>query len=213
MRFDKKDLLLYLVTDRSWLGEDSLSSQVESAAGSGVTCVQLREKDLPFEEFLVQARSVKTVTDRYQIPFLINDSVEVMEAVDADGIHVGQSDMAASTLRHRIGPDRILGVSVETVEQACLAQAQGADYLGVGAVFPTSTKADADSVPYEALKAICNSVRIPVVAIGGITAANLHELQGSGIAGIAVISAILAEKDISAATKELLLHTERMVSP
>ena len=213
MRFDRKDLLLYLVTDRSWLGEDSLAGQVETAVSAGVTCVQLREKELPFEEFLAQASSVKAVTDRHRIPFLINDSVEVMEAVDADGIHVGQSDMAASTLRKRIGPDRILGVSVETVEQALIAEAQGADYLGVGAMFPTSTKADADSVSFEALKAICNAVKIPVVAIGGITSANLQELKGSGIAGIAVISAILAKKDITAATKELLLLMERMVSP
>jgi thiamine-phosphate pyrophosphorylase len=213
MRFDRKDLLLYLVTDRTWLGEDTLAGQVETAVKAGVTLVQLREKELPLEEFLAQAEAVKAVTDRYGIPFLINDNVEVMRKVDADGIHVGQSDMAAFAVREEIGPDRILGVSVETVEQALLAEDAGADYLGVGAVFPTSTKTDADSVSYEELKAICEAVKIPVVAIGGITADNLMELQGSGVAGIAVISAILAKKDISAATKELLLATERMVSP
>lgn len=213
MSLDRKDLLLYLVTDRSWLREGTLADQVETAINAGVTFVQLREKDLPFEEFVAQARAVKAVTDRYGIPFVINDSIEVMKAVKADGIHVGQSDMAAGSVRRQLEPGQILGVSVETVEQAIEAQAQGADYLGVGAVFPTSTKADADSVPYDALKDICSAVTIPVVAIGGITASNLMELQGSGISGIAVISAILAKDDISAATKELLLLTERMVSP
>lgn len=212
MTLDKKDLLLYLVTDRSWLGEDTLASQVETAIKAGVTFVQLREKELPFEEFVAQAWAVKAVTDRYGIPFVINDSIEVMKAVDADGIHVGQHDLDEGNVRKQLRPDQILGVSVETVEQALEAQALGADYLGVGAVFPTSTKSDADSVTYSTLKAICSAVHIPVVAIGGITAANLMELEGSGISGIAVISAILAQKDIGTATKELLLLTERMVS-
>lgn len=213
MSLDRKDLLLYLVTDRSWLGEDSLVHQVETAIKAGVTFIQLREKDLPFEEFVAQAQAVKAVTDRYGLPFVINDSIEVMTAVEADGIHVGQSDLAAGSVRRQLRPGQVLGVSVETVEQALEAEAQGADYLGVGAVFPTSTKTDADSVHYDTLKAICSAVTIPVVAIGGITASNLPELEGSGISGIAVISAILAKDDISAATKELLLLAERMVSP
>lgn len=212
MKLDRKDLLLYLVTDRSWLGEDTLASQVETAIKAGVTFIQLREKELPFEEFTAQARAVKAVTDRYGIPFVINDSIEVMRAVDADGIHVGQHDLDAGNVRKQLRPGQVLGVSVETVEQALRAQAKGADYLGVGAVFPTSTKTDADSVPYDTLKEICSAVTIPVVAIGGISEANLMELKGSGISGIAVISAILAQKDISAATKELLNLTERMVS-
>ena len=143
MRCDKKDLLLYAVTDRSWLGGETLYSQVEKALKGGATFVQLREKELDEGRFLNEAREIKELCRKYQVPFVINDSVEIALAVDADGVHVGQSDMEAGDVRAKLGPDKIIGVSAQTVEQAVLAEKRGADYLGVGAVFPTDSKADA----------------------------------------------------------------------
>ena len=145
------------------------------------------------------------------MPFVINDNVEIAVAMDADGVHVGQSDMEAGDVREKLGPDKIIGVSAQTVEQALLAEKRGADYLGVGAVFATGSKDDADDVSHETLKAICEAVKIPVIAIGGISKHNVMELSGSGICGIAVISAIFAQPDIEAATKELKEITEEMV--
>ena len=208
---DKKDLLLYAVTDRTWLGEETLYQQVEKTLKGGATFIQLREKHLDDAAFLEEAVELKELCRRYHVPFVINDNVEIALKMDADGVHVGQSDMEAGNVREKLGPDKIIGVSAQTVEQAVLAEQRGADYLGVGAVFPTGSKDDADDVSHETLKAICDAVSIPVIAIGGISRNNIMELAGSGICGIAVISAIFAQPDIEAATKELRTLTEEMV--
>lgn len=212
MKCDKKDLLLYAVTDRSWLGGQTLYQQVEEALKGGVTFVQLREKELGDAAFLAEAIEIQKLCRKYNIPFVINDNVEVACKMNADGVHVGQSDMEAGDVRALIGEDKILGVSAQTVEQAVLAEQRGADYLGVGAVFHTDSKADADDVSHETLGAICEAVSIPVVAIGGIGKHNVLELGGSGICGVAVISAIFAAKDIRSATAELKALTEQAVS-
>ena len=209
---DKKDLLLYAVTDRTWLGDETLYQQVEKTLKGGATFIQLREKHLDDAAFLEEAVELKELCHRYHVPFVINDNVEIALKMDADGVHVGQSDMEAGNVREKLGPDKIIGVSAQTVEQAVLAEQRGADYLGVGAVFPTGSKDDADDVSHETLKAICEAVSIPVIAIGGISRNNIMELSGSGICGIAVISAIFAQPDIEAATKELRALTEEMVS-
>lgn len=211
MRFDRNSLLLYAVTDRSWLGEKTLYEQVKDAIEGGVTLVQLREKNINEEKFLNEALQIMELCTSHNIPFIINDNVELAREINADGVHVGQNDMSATEVRSILGKDIILGVSVQTVAQAKLAQMQGADYLGVGAVFPTSSKADADSVTFETLKEICQSVSIPVVAIGGINSDNVLKLSESGISGIAVISAIFAAKDIKKAAKELKEHAKKVV--
>lgn len=212
MKFDKRDLLLYAVTDRHWLAADeSLYSVVEKALKGGATFMQLREKNLEDEQFLKEAVEIKGLCAQYGVPFVINDNVDIAVSMDADGVHVGQSDMEAGDVRAKIGPDKILGVSAHTVEQAKLAEAQGADYLGVGAVFPTGSKDDADEVRYETLKEICQAVNIPVIAIGGITVDNTPQLAGSGICGIAVISAIFGQQDIEEATRKLIGVTKEMV--
>ena len=211
MKADKDSLLLYAVTDRKWTGEQTLYEQVEDALEGGATFVQLREKTLDEEHFLEEAKALKKLCAKYSVPFVINDNVGIALAMDADGVHVGQSDMEAGAVREKLGPGKIIGVSAQTVEQALLAEKHGADYLGVGAVFSTSTKKDAADVSKETLKAICEAVNIPVIAIGGIGADNILSLQGSGICGIAVVSAIFAAKDIEAATKVLKDRTEKML--
>ena len=211
MKCAKEELLLYAVTDRSWLGESTLYQQVRDALEGGATFIQLREKELETEAFLEEAREIKALCKKYQVPFVINDSVEIALAVDADGVHVGQSDMEAGDVRRRLGEDKIIGVSAQTVEQALLAQEHGADYLGVGAVFPTGSKSDAIEVDMETVKAICGAVNIPVIAIGGIGAGTVMELAGSGICGIAVISALFAQQDIKEAARELKELTEKML--
>ena len=211
MKCDERDLLLYAVTDRSWLNGRTLEEQVEEALKGGATFMQLREKELEMDAFLEEARRLKALCAAYHVPFVINDSVEIAAAVDADGVHVGQSDMEAGDVRAKLGPDKIIGVSAQTVEQALAAEARGADYLGVGAVFHTGTKADATDVSYETLRAICRAVKIPVIAIGGITRDNVEELKGSGICGVAVVSAIFAQPDIERATRELGAAVLRMV--
>ncbi len=211
MRCDKKDLLLYAVTDRSWLGEESLYDQVEKALKGGATFIQLREKELDEKHLLEEARGIKGLCKKYRVPFVVNDNVEIALAADADGVHVGQSDMEAGDVRAKLGENKFIGVSAQTVEQALLAQEHGADYLGVGAVFPTGSKADADDVSYETLRAICDVVDIPVIAIGGISTDNVLELSGSGICGIAVISAIFAKEDIENAARELRKLVKEMV--
>ncbi len=203
MKCDKKDLFLYAVTDRTWLGNMTLYEQVEEALKGGATFVQLREKELDDVAFLKEAFEIKELCRQYNVPFVINDNVEIAVKVNADGIHIGQKDMEAGYVRSIIGEDKILGVSAQTVEQALLAEKMGADYLGVGAVFTTGSKADADDVSIDALKVICEAVNIPVVAIGGIGADNILELTGSGICGVAVISAIFAADDIQKAAKGL----------
>ena len=212
MKCDKKDLLLYAVTDRSWLNGDTLYHQVEQTLEGGATFIQLREKELDEEHFLEEAREIKELCKKYHVPFVINDNVDIALAMDADGVHVGQSDMEAGDVRAKLGPDKIIGVSAQTVEQALLAQERGADYLGVGAVFHTGSKADAQDVSHDTLKAICEAVDIPVIAIGGIGKGNVMELAGKGLCGIAVISAIFAQSDIQAATEELKSLTEKMVN-
>lgn len=211
MNCDKKDLLLYAVTDRAWLGDKTLSWQVEESLKGGATMIQLREKHLDHEHFLKEAKEIKELCRKYQVPFLINDDVDLAVEVDADGVHVGQHDMEAGEVRKKIGPNRILGVSVQTVEQALLAQQAGADYLGVGAVFPTGTKDDADAVSIQTLGEICHAVSIPVVAIGGIGQHNVMQLAGSGICGIAVVSAIYAQPDIQNAASTLHALAKEMV--
>lgn len=211
MNCDKKDLLLYAVTDRAWLGDKTLSWQVEESLKGGATMIQLREKHLDHEHFLKEAKEIKELCRKYQVPFLINDDVDLAVEVDADGVHVGQHDMEAGEVRKKIGPNRILGVSAQTVEQALLAQQAGADYLGVGAVFPTGTKDDADAVSIQTLGEICHAVSVPVVAIGGIGQHNVMQLAGSGICGIAVVSAIYAQPDIQNAASTLHALAKEMV--
>lgn len=212
MKCDKESLLLYAVTDRTWLDGKTLYEQVEKSIKGGVTFVQLREKNLDEESFLGEALEIQKLCKIYNIPFVINDNVEIAKKINADGVHVGQSDMKAGNVREILGKDKILGVSAQTVEQALLAQKEGADYIGVGAVFPTGSKADANDVSFDTLKEICTAVNIPVVAIGGISVSNVLNLKKSGISGIAVISAIFASDDIESATKNLKELTEKVVS-
>ena len=201
MRFIKEDLLLYAVTDRMWTYRKPLKEQVIDAIKGGITFLQLREKDMGNEEFLDEAIEIGAICRENGIPFVINDNVYVAIKSKADGVHVGQNDMIAKDVRAFIGEDKILGVSVQTVEQAIYAQKCGADYLGVGAVFPTDSKADAIDVDYDTLKAICEAVAIPVVAIGGIKKENVHKLKGSGINGVAIISGIFGQENIVEGTK------------
>ena len=203
MKCDKKGLLLYAVTDRSWLNGETLYSQVEKALQGGATFIQLREKNLDQDHFMEEALELKKLCAAYHVPFVINDNVEIAAKMDADGVHVGQSDMEAGKVREKLGPDKIIGVSCKTVEQALLAKKHGADYLGVGAMYPTGTKKDATAVTPEALSAICQAVDIPVVAIGGINKDRLEPLKGTGVDGVAVVSAIFAAEDIEKATREL----------
>lgn len=212
LKFDRKSMLLYAVTDRAWLGAKSLSMVVREALEGGASFIQLREKNLPFDEFLAEANEIKEVCKEYMVPFVINDNVDVALACDADGVHLGQDDMSPIEARKMLGDNKIIGISAVNLEQAILAEKQGADYLGVGAVFPTSTKEDAAYVSYEELKKICEAVSIPVVAIGGIGANNIMELKGSGIDGISVVSAIFAQKNIKEATENLLKLSKEMVS-
>ena len=205
----RRSMLTYAVTDRHWLGDHTLAQDAEAALKGGATFLQLREKSLDKETFLKEAFELKDLCKQYGVPFVIDDDVDIAIESGADGIHVGQSDTPASEVRARIGKGKILGVSAQTVEQALLAQEQGADYLGVGAVFPTGSKDDAVEVTHETLKAICEAVDIPVVAIGGITRDNVAELAGSGIDGIAVISAIFAKEDIEEATRDLKEQTAK----
>ena len=211
MRCDRKTMRLYAVTDRAWVGQGTLGDQVEQALRGGVTCVQLREKSLGVTAILVEAEEIGALCRSYGVPFLINDRVEIALQCGADGVHVGQKDRAAREVRRLLGPNRILGVSARTVEQAVQAERDGADYLGVGAVFSTSTKADAMPVSYETLQAICRAVSIPVVAIGGIQRENLLSLAGSGVDGVALVSAIFAAPDVETASRELRALSEAMV--
>ncbi len=203
MKFDRKTLLLYAVTDRAWLAGRALAGQVEEALLGGATFVQLREKELPWDASLAEAFRIREVTSRFHVPFVINDNIELALASGADGAHVGRRDRAVSEARALLGAGRILGASVQTAEQAIRAERDGADYLGVGAVFPTSSKPDADSVSLQTLRDICACVSIPVVAIGGITEHNVMRLAGSGIAGIAVISALFSGPDAAKAARSL----------
>ena len=212
MNCDKKDLLLYAVTDRHWLNGRAFTDVVRESLDGGVTMLQLREKTLDPAHFTEEARSLQALCRERHVPLIINDNVKIAKAINADGVHVGQRDMEALDVRAQLGPGKIIGVSAQTVEQALLAEKHGADYLGVGAVFPTGSKADATEVSYETLKAICDAVSIPVVAIGGISLDNVAQLTGSGICGVAVISAIYAARNIRSAAEELRAATEAMLN-
>lgn len=216
MRFTKEEIknsmLLYAVTDRAWLKEyEDLTSVCKSVLENGATFLQIREKDLDEETFEQEANALKKLCAKYHIPFVVNDSVEIALAIDADGVHVGQSDIKGRDIRSMIGSEKILGISAGTVEEAVAAEKAGADYIGVGAVFDTSTKENARNLTIEKLKEICESVSIPVVAIGGIGASNILELTNSGVDGVAVVSAIFSAKNPGDATARLLELSREMV--
>ena len=194
---------LYAVTDRSWLNGQTLYEQVEQALKGGVTLVQLREKGLGAEQFLQEARQIQQLCRRFGVPLIINDSIEVALAVDADGVHLGQDDANAAQARQLLGKDKIIGVSAHNVQEALQAVQDGADYLGSGAVFGSGTKTNVSTLPMQTLREICSAVPIPVVAIGGITEQNLQQMSGSGIAGAAVVSAIFAQENIEEAAIRL----------
>lgn len=211
MRLDKNSLKLYAVTDRKWLKGSSLEEEVEKAVRGGVTMVQLREKHMEFDELVNLAKKIGAVVHKYNVPLIINDDIEAALASGADGVHVGQEDICASEARQKIGSSMILGVSARSAETALEAERCGADYIGAGAVFSTSTKEDAKVISLDELKRICDSVSIPVVAIGGITEDNIMELSDSGITGTAVVSAIFAKDDAAASAAKLLTLTEKML--
>ena len=211
MNFDKHSLRLYAVTDRAWVGRQTLCQQVEAALQGGVTCVQLREKHLDRDAFLAEAKQICALCRRYGVPFIVNDDLDVALACGADGIHVGQDDMPAAEVRRRAGRRLIVGVSAHTPEEARLAEAAGADYLGAGAVFGSATKTDASLLTPAGLQAVCAAVHIPVVAIGGVNARNILQLQGSGAAGAAVVSGIFGAPDITAACRDLRALADTMV--
>lgn len=211
MRFDKKYAILYAVTDRAWIGKQNLYEQVESALKGGATCVQLREKNLDEELFLEEAIKIKSLCKKYGIPFLVNDNIDIAIKCEADGVHVGQEDTAVSKVRKLVGDKMIIGVSVQNINEALESIKNGADYLGVGAMFSTSTKLDANVIPFENLKSVCNAVNIPVVAIGGIGKNNIMKLAGSGADGVALVSAIFGAKNIEVECRELRKLSEQMI--
>ena len=211
MKCKEEYMRLYAVTDRMWTGRQTLREQVEDALKGGATCVQLREKELDEESFLQEAYEMKVLCEKYGVPFFINDNVDIAIKCKADGIHVGQDDMEASNVRALVGEDMMIGVSVNCVEQALAAVQAGADCLGVGAMFSTSTKLDADSVSFETLRNICQAVDIPVVAIGGISKDNMMQLKGTGVDGVALVSAIFAAENIEVECRELKALSEEMV--
>ena len=211
MKCDKHTMLLYAVTDRAWVGEQTLYQQVESALKGGATCVQLREKQLGDADFLQEAIQIHALCQQYGVPLFINDNVEVALQCHAEGIHVGQEDMAAAQVRQRVGDEMMIGVSVHSVEEALEAVRHGADCLGVGAAFSTHTKADVDVLPEGMMKAICDAVDIPVVAIGGIHKENILQLKGTGVDGVALVSAIFGAKDIEAECRELKALSEQII--
>ena len=212
MKCDKHTMLVYAVTDRAWVGKMSLYQQVEAALQNGATCIQLREKELDDADFLAEAQEMASLCRRYHVPFIINDNVDIAIACHADGVHVGQEDMAASDVRKRVGDKMMIGVSAHTVEEALEAVRNGADYLGLGAVFSTSTKTDAGAMSFDTLKAICDAVEIPTVAIGGISPANIMQLAGSGVDGVAVVSAIFGAPDPGQATAQLVELSQKMIA-
>lgn len=212
MKCDKHTMLVYAVTDRAWVGKMSLYQQVEAALQNGATCIQLREKELDDADFLAEAQEMAALCRRYHVPFIINDKVDIAIACHADGVHVGQEDMAASDVRKRVGDQMMIGVSAHTVEEALEAVRNGADYLGLGAVFSTSTKTDAGAMSFDTLKAICDAVEIPTVAIGGISPANIMQLAGSGVDGVAVVSAIFGAPDPGQATAQLVELSQKMIA-
>lgn len=211
MKCDKKQMLLYAVTDRAWTGKKSLYEQVEAALKGGVTCVQLREKELDEKSFLEEAIELAALCKRYQVPFFVNDNVEIAIKCGADGVHIGQEDRNAQEVRKQVGKEMIIGVSVHSAAEALEAVKNGADYLGVGAMFSTSTKADAEVLPKGVLREICQAAELPVVAIGGINKSNLMELCNTGVDGVALVSAIFAAEEIEAECRALRALSEEMI--
>lgn len=207
----KKAMCLYAVSDSMWLNGRTLPEVIRESLEGGATFMQIREKNLPYDEFLVLAKEVKKVTDEFKVPYVVNDEVEIAKAIDADGVHIGQSDKALVEARKILGLDKIIGVSAQTVEQAVEAEKNGADYLGVGSIFTTSTKLDADDVSLETLRAICDAVSIPVVAIGGIKADNILDLKGTHVDGVAIVSGIFGAENIKEATSKLLAISKELV--
>ncbi len=209
----KASMKLYAVTDQMWLREgETLEAVCQQVLENGATFLQIREKDLNPQDFAQEAKALQNLCAHHHVPFVVNDSVEIALAMGADGVHVGQSDIQGRDIRQLIGKDKILGISAGTVQQAIAAQEAGADYIGVGAVFATSTKTNTRNLEGDALRAIVQSVTIPVVAIGGINASNLMSLAGSGIDGVAVVSAIFAAPDPGVATAHLRQLAEEMVA-
>lgn len=211
MKLERGQLLLYAVTDRAFAGRQTLLEQIESALRGGATMVQLREKTLPVREFLAEAVEVRVLCRRYRVPLVIDDNVDVALESGADGVHVGAGDLPVAEIRRRAGEDFIIGATAKTVEQARFAQRSGADYLGVGAVFSSPTKRNALRITVQQLREICQSVSIPAVAIGGITAGNAPQLCGSGIAGVAVVSALFGAADVERAAAELKRQARAIV--
>lgn len=211
MKLQKKDILLYAVTDRSWLNGKTLYEEVHEAIMGGATMIQLREKNLDEESFLAEAKQIKELCAKYNIPLIINDNIDVALKIDADGVHVGQDDMNVLNVRKLLGPNKIIGVSAHNVKEAVAAVNAGADYLGSGAVFHTGSKNDVSILEKRVLKEICETVDVPVTAIGGINEKNIIKLTGTGISGVAVISAIFASENITKKTKELKELAERVV--
>lgn len=211
MKFQKEQLMLYAVTDRAWVGKQTLLQQIEEALKGGVTLLQLREKGLSEEAFVEEAIQVREVCHKYGVPLIINDNVEVAIKSGADGVHVGIEDQPVAEIRQRVGREFIIGATAKTVEQAKAAKAAGADYLGVGAVFPSPTKKNAIRITKEQLQKICASVSIPAVAIGGISAENVEKLQGGGMCGVAVVSAVFAAEDIADATAQLKEQVKQLL--
>lgn len=216
MKFTKdgirRGMTLYAVTDRSWLGERTLAQVVEQVLRGGATFLQLREKELDRAAFLAEAKELKALAAKYRVPFVINDDIDIALESDADGVHLGQTDLMGRDARALIGPDKILGITANTVELAVAAEKAGADYIGAGAVFGTTTKQNAKNLSLDTLRDICRAVTIPVVAIGGINGDNLPRLAGTGVAGAAVVSALFAQKDPEEAARRLRALAEKMVT-
>jgi len=211
MKFNEKMLLLYAVTDRTWVGKQTFLEQIEDALKGGATIVQLREKKLDEDSFVEEAIQVRDLCHRYNVPLIINDNVEVALKSGADGVHVGIEDAPVAEIRKRVSTDFIIGATCKTVEQAKIAEAAGADYMSVGAVFPSPTKTNAVQISNEQLREIVSSVSIPAVAIGGISYDNVCEIKGSSVSGVAVVSAIFGAEDIEKATALLKERVKAVV--
>ena len=208
---NREALRLYLVTNRYQDSVESFLEKVETACRSGVTIVQLREKNLTTNQYYQLAKQVKEITDAYQVPLIIDDRLDICLAVDAAGLHIGDDELPVSVARQVLGPDKILGVTAKTVERALEAEESGADYLGTGAIFPTTTKENAPITLISTLKTICQTVAIPVVAIGGLTSENIEQLIGTGIAGVAVVRDLMQAEDIEAKTQAFLTKLDDII--
>lgn len=210
MKIEKNAMQLYAITDRNWLNGNTLASQVEDALRGGATFLQLREKNASKEEIIKEALEIKEICKKYNVPFVIDDDVDIAKEVNADGVHIGQNDASYKYARDILGDNKIIGMTAHNLEEAMAAQNSGADYIGVGAVFNTSTKLDTIPMSRETLMQITSNISIPVVAIGGINENNILELKGSGVDGVAVISAIFSKKDITEAAKNLLSLSKQL---